>query len=818
MVAGAATPDQATLGDCCIGRREWSYRGALWSYAPSSLRRSITDCMQRGRYTPVRLFRYWSLRRFSDSLLAIACVGLVAFLSWIIFGPQHPLVSRDAILYDVIVGAASLSALCVGRVHGAARRPGRTALAIGMVVWSLGDVVWEVWRHNFGSIPNPSIDDALYLSMYPCLFIGLLLVLRSRLSRASFSVRLDGLVVGLGVACLYSLMIAPVARAASGGVSEITVDMAYPIGDLLLAVFALGLVAALGWHLDRFMVTFVLGCALFCAADTHYLLLSAAGTYREGTPFDAGWPAGLFLWSIATRQPEPHGARRQLGVVASLVSPAVVAVTAVAVLIVASQDRLPIHVVALAAGALLAVFVRTSITFKEVADVAEARKQALTDDLTGLPNRRGLSQRIRATMNAQDTEDHVLMLFGLNRVREITEAFGYEVSDLLLLDVSRRLAYGLGEFEVLVRCRENEFALWFPLEFGKQVPEACAENLLLALAVPFQVGAVRLTIEASIGIARYPQDADNESELMRHASATLARARRSRVPYAVSETNGLNGKQDRLILTEQLRLAIKSDQLICHYQPKVEIATGRVVGAEALVRWQHPERGLLSPDGFLGLAEVAGFLGEVTRSVLTIVVKQCADWARLGLSFTVSANLSVTDLLDVGLVDFVRELLEHHAVSPRALVFEITEETFMAEPERARDTLKLLHGMGIGLSIDDYGSGYSSLSYLRSIPADELKLDRMFVDGISEHSVSRSIALATVGLAHSLGMRLVAEGVESAADAQTLADLGCDIIQGYYFSPPLSAASFGLWLAATDPFPPIHPSTRPWPEATYALT
>jgi diguanylate cyclase (GGDEF)-like protein len=495
-----------------------------------------------------------------------------------------------------------------------------------------------------------------------------------------------------------------------------------------------------------------------------------------------------------------------------------VAVTAVAVLVVASQDRLPVHVVALAAGALLAVLMRTSITFREVADVAEARRRALTDDLTGLPNRRGLSQQIRVTMNTRISEDHVLMLLGLNRVREITEAFGYEVSDRLLLDVSRRLASVAGEFQLLVRCRENEFALWFPLEFGRQIPETFAENLLLALAVPFQVETVRLTIEASIGIARYPQDADNESDLMRHASVTLARARRSRMRYAVSETNGLDGKQDRLILSEQLRLAIKSDQLICHYQPKVEIATGRVVGVEALVRWQHPERGLLSPDGFLGLAQDAGFLGELTRSILTIAVKQGADWARRGLSLTVSANLCVTDLLDVGLVSFVSELLDRYGLPPRYLVLEITEETFMREPDRARSTLKLLHGMGVGLSIDDYGSGYSSLSYLRSIPADELKLDRVFVDGISAHPVSRSIAIATVGLAHSLGMRLVAEGVESVADAQTLADVGCDIVQGYYFSRPLSAASFHRWLAANDPLPPIHSSTSRRPEATYALT
>jgi diguanylate cyclase (GGDEF)-like protein len=778
----------------------------------------VTDCLQCGRYTTVHFFGYRSLRRFSHSLLAIACVGLVAFIGWIIFGPQHPLVWRDAVLYDVIIASASLSALCVAKIHGAAGRPGRTAIALGLVVWSIGDVVWEVWRHNFGSIPNPSVDDMLYLSMYPCLFIGLLFVLRLRLRRASFSVRLDGLVVGLGVACLYSLTIAPVARAATGGVLEVAVDMAYPVGDLLLAVFALGLVAALGWQLDRFMVTFVLGCALFCVADTHYLLLSAAGTYREGTLFDAGWPAGLILWSIATRQPEPRGARRQMGVVASLVSPVAVALTAGAVLVVASQDRLPVHVVALAAGALLAVLVRTSITFREVADAAEARRQALTDDLTGLPNRRGLSQQIRVTMNTGMREDHVLMLLGLNRVREITEAFGYEVSDRLLLDVSRRLETMTGECELIVRCRENEFALWFSLEAAGEAPEAFAEKLLLALAVPFQVERVGLTIEASIGIARYPQDAENESDLMRHASATLARARRSRIPYAVSETHGLDGKQDRLILTEQLRLAIKSDQLICHYQPKVEIATGRVVGAEALVRWQHPDRGLLSPEGFLGLAQVAGFLGEVTRRVLPIVVKQCAEWARQGVPLTVSANLSVTDLLDVGLVGFVHELLERYALAPRLLVLEITEETFMQEPDRARDTLKLLHAMGIGLSIDDYGSGYSSLSYLQSIPADELKVDRIFVDGISAHPVSRSIATATVGLAHSLGMRLVAEGVESLADAQTLADLGCDIIQGYYFSRPLPAASFQPWLSANDPFPPIHSSSSHWPEAKYALT
>ncbi len=325
----------------------------------------------------------------------------------------------------------------------------------------------------------------------------------------------------------------------------------------------------------------------------------------------------------------------------------------------------------------------------------------------------------------------------------------------------------------------------------------------------FNVETIHSTVRTSIGIALFPEHAASEVDLLQHTEVALLRATSTGSRYEFYEAVGTDSGRSRLVLIEELRLATMSEQLVCYFQPKVELATGRVVGAEALVRWEHPRLGLLGPDDFLPLAREAQLLGAVFQRVLRVAVEQSAEWMSRGVSLKIAVNLTVTDLLDIDLPRRVEQLLQLHSLAPSALVVEVTEEAFMAEPETVRNTLLSLHELGIGLSIDDFGSGYSSLAYLRSIPADELKLDRSFVTGIASDSFNRSVAIAVVGLAHSLGMRLVGEGVESEADAETLAALGCDLAQGYYLSQPLSAVAFEQWLLVNSPFTAILPFVSP---------
>ena len=733
----------------------------------------------------------------SRLLLGIAAAGIIVNVVVWVFGQGQATTWRDAWVYDATISAASLSALRAAWTSAGIERRGRLAIAIGMVLWSTGDIIWEVWRHNFGSVPTPSVTDAFYLSMYPMVYVGLLLIVHSRARRPGLSVRIDALVVGLGVATIYSFIITPVARGTTGGIPAIVTEMAYPVGDLLLAVFVVALLAELGWSADRFMILFAVGCVVFSVADSHFLLLNAAGTYQEGTIFDTGWPLGLLLWSLAVHQSEPHASHRQRGTLASLLAPIGVTVTSVVILLVASRIRIPTHVLVLATAALLAVLARMALAFREVADTAEARRQALTDDLTGLPNRRRLAQHISASLTTDEPSPHALLLLGLNHLREICDAFGHGVGDQLLIDVSRRLAAVTNDSQLLVRFSEEEFALWTPVELGGAAPSAFATDLLQALAQPLLVDKVALTVKASVGIAQFPEHALHEVDLLRHADLAMLSARRSGAGFEVCEVAGLDAGRRQIMLTEELREAIESDQLICQYQPKMEIITGRIVGVEALVRWRHPGGNLLGPADFLLIATEAGLLSGLSRRVLSVAIAEGAEWARRGIHIKTSVNLNVTDLLDESLVRFVSQLLYQHGMAATSLMVEVTEETFMREPEQVRRQLVALHELGIGLSIDDYGSGYSSLAYLRTIPADEIKLDRMFVEGVASSAVDQSIVAATVVLAHSLGLSLVVEGVESQADLTMLASLGCDIAQGYYLSPPLTAKHLEEWLTST---------------------
>jgi diguanylate cyclase (GGDEF)-like protein len=425
--------------------------------------------------------------------------------------------------------------------------------------------------------------------------------------------------------------------------------------------------------------------------------------------------------------------------------------------------------------------------------------QALHDVLTGLPNRALFHDRVdRALASAlRDATHPVVMLLDLDRFKDINDALGHHNGDELLRQIGPRIAGVLRSSDTVARLGGDEFAVLLPTAPDADAGAEVGEKILAALAEPFVVHGVELDVGASLGIACFPQHGEDVETLVKRADAAmyLAKGTRSGSELYVAERDGL---PDALAVVGDLRRGLDDGELAVVYQPKVDLLTGEVRGVEALVRWMHPDRGLVLPASFVGHAEHTGLIRPLTMHVLEAAVVQIGDWRRSGLDLKVAVNLSVRNLLDRGLPDDVAALLSRWDVPASALELELTESTIMADPARAREILTALHDLGVGLSIDDFGTGYSSLGKLKHLPVDEIKIDRSFVTGMARDRSDATIVRSTIDLARNLGLRVVAEGVEDGEVRDQLAQLGCDLGQGYLFSAPLDGDALHGWAAARD--------------------
>ncbi len=372
---------------------------------------------------------------------------------------------------------------------------------------------------------------------------------------------------------------------------------------------------------------------------------------------------------------------------------------------------------------------------------------------------------------------------------------GHTVGDRLLRQVGTRLTETFTGTELIARLGGDEFALVLPPGSDLATAMTAAERVIESFARPFDLSDVSVHANVSVGIAFYPDHGSSRSELLRCADVAMYRAKKRRLGIAAYDKESDATDKSRLVASEQLRDAIGNGELVCYFQPKISMRSGRVVGAEALVRWDHPTRGLLPPAEFIGLAEQTGLMGQLSSFVLGHALAECRKWHDAGHVIGVAVNLSVSDLLDTKLPDKVAGLLSSSGLSPDRLVLEITENAIMVDPERVGSVVQELEAIGVGLSIDDYGTGYSTLSYLRTMPVHELKLDRSFVTGIAASPKDQAIVEAVVSLARSLGLCLVAEGIETRSDWDYLCGLGVDIAQGYLISRPQSPRAFAGWLA-----------------------
>ncbi len=457
--------------------------------------------------------------------------------------------------------------------------------------------------------------------------------------------------------------------------------------------------------------------------------------------------------------------------------------------------------------------IATTIETKDLLDAfAEMRKkvqarqmvleyQALHDALTGLPNRSLLLDRLQHSILAvkRKNQSLALLMLDLDRFKEVNDTLGHDTGDRLLMEVGARLLDTLRDTDTIARLGGDEFCILLP-ESDVTVAQHIAARILRSMERSIEIENHQLLVGVSIGIAVYPEHGDTPQTLLQRANVAMYVAKRNKLGQALYTTESDQHSIKRLELTGDLREALATSELELHYQPKIDIASGTVTGVEALLRWTHPRHGHIPPDQVIPLAEQTGLIRPLTRWVLNTALQQCGEWQRAGIDIHVAVNLSAYCLQDNDLGDWIKDWFDQHDLATRHLVLEVTESAMMADPKKAIQVLNQLDAMGIHISIDDFGTGFSSLAYLKQLPIDELKIDKSFVLEMLEDENDAVIVRSTIDLAHNLGLRIVVEGVENQEMLDLLTILGCDYAQGYHISRPIPGKQFATWWSAAKSY------------------
>lgn len=438
--------------------------------------------------------------------------------------------------------------------------------------------------------------------------------------------------------------------------------------------------------------------------------------------------------------------------------------------------------------AIAGVVVNARDVTDRIAASARLRRMALHDSLTGLANRTLIEDRIKLAMQQGPT---AVVMLDLNRFKDINDSLGHAVGDVVLAEIADRIRRSVRSGDTVGRVGGDEFVLVLPQAGRMQDIGATVDRIVSNLQEPIEHGTSRFRLSASVGIAFAPEHGTTGEGLLRAADAAMYRAKRERSGPSVYDHRDRERSIERLALSSELIDAIELDQFELHYQPKYDLASGRLIGAEALLRWFHPTRGLIPPDGFLPLAEDTGAIHVITRWVIDTAVAQVRAWTEQGHDLSVAVNLSPSSLQDPAFADHVLAALVAEGVASERLVLEVTEQTVMADPETALSVMRRLSDLGVRFSVDDFGTGYSSLTYLRMLPVTELKIDRSFI-GDDCGAVDHDIVETIIALSRRLGLQVVAEGIESCDATDYLRSAGCDVGQGFHLGHPVPAAELDL--------------------------
>jgi diguanylate cyclase (GGDEF)-like protein len=737
-------------------------------------------------------------RRAIWVVYGLLTVVLVGYLAVLLLRPHQEYSTLvDGWLVDAFEIAAS--GLCLAR--GFSRRRGRAVplvLGASILSWSLGDLALTVESLGGRTPSTPSVADLFYLAFYPLAYIAVVLYIRREAQRLSAPSWLDGLVAGLGAAAVCATFaFHSIVHSAGGGNLSVATNLAYPIGDVLLLTFMVGATAVLSVRRKTPWILLAVGMGLNVIGDTVNVFGSTVGSSKTGSVLvNMAWPAAILLISMSMWLRDRRGNPFQVEKPPSFLLPGLAATAGLVILFVATLRHPGAVAVGLATATLAAVGVRMALSVKRLRVLTvERHQQSITDDLTLLGNRRYLFQVLEAFFADQVESDPAVqprrmafLFIDLNHFKEINDTFGHPAGDGLLKQLGQRFTASLRTTDTFVRLGGDEFAAVL-LDADAADAAAMAQRLCDCLDQPFTLDAVSTRIGASIGIALAPSDATDGAALIWCADVAMYRAKLGGVPFALYD-HDLDDEGNRLGLAEEIGRALEEGQLVLHYQPQLELATGEINAVEALVRWPHPQLGLLPPVKFLPVAEEAGLMGRLTSWVLTEALSQCARWRAIKPEMVVAVNISPTNLLDEGLVDLVRVLLEKNRLPAAALVIEITETSIITEFERSKQVIEALKDLGIAVSVDDFGAGFTSLAHLSSLAIRELKLDRTFITRLADSDEGRDLQLvrATVDLAHAMGLRVVAEGVEDGRTLELLSELGCDLAQGYFISVPKPAS------------------------------
>jgi diguanylate cyclase (GGDEF)-like protein len=515
-----------------------------------------------------------------------------------------------------------------------------------------------------------------------------------------------------------------------------------------------------------------------------YLRQVAAGSSTSSLAANIFYMGGVALLAFAAWQPPERSELPRTDSLSTLLVPGAFALAAVTVLAYDHFEHLSVLAFALSLLTVLAGLLRTALAFRDLRTFNETRRQAVTDDLTGLPNRRLFQQRLEEAIARGGTagDGMAVLIVDLDHFKELTDTLGHESGDELLRQIGPRLSSVLRSVDTLARLGGDEFGVVVDTPSDEKDALAVAGRIRDALAEPFDVQDLALRVDASVGIALFPAHADNAGELLRRADVAMYQAKQTQSGAELYAPARDTHSRERLALAAELEEGLRGDEIEVYFQPMADAGTREVVCVEALARWRHPVHGLLLPADFIPLAETTGLIRSLTRHVTQLALAECEAWRRAGLNLRVSVNVAVADLLDADLPAQVAAALERHQLPPDALVIEVTESSVLSDLVRIHDVLARLDELCVCVSLDDFGTGFSSLGHLTSLPVGEIKIDRSFVAQMGSDAADSAIVHTTIQLAHRLGKRVVAEGVEDENTWQRLAAAGCHVVQGYALS------------------------------------
>ncbi|MCW1957051.1 MAG: bifunctional diguanylate cyclase/phosphodiesterase, partial [Mycobacterium sp.] len=738
----------------------------------------------------------------------MAAVVLVAYAGWLYGDWSHDTTSK--VIADLALVAVSLVAL-IFTVMAACAAQGALrgawwALVGGLAAWNAGEILWTYDEVVLHEIPFPSAADAFFLAFPVGACVALVLFWNRHRRRLRGLVLLDGLIVaGSFFIASWSLVMADLYAAGAATRVEFILSLAYPVSDLVVVTIAAVVLVSAHTNQRLMMTLLTVGLISMSVADTGYAYLSAQREYSSGSQVDIFWIAGLLLLTVAAavslQKPPEEYVEDDLPGWALVWLPYAPLMFAAGVLAVRPPSS-PAPVIVVGVLLVVLVLARQFIAVSEdrrlLAAVAE---QSLHDPLTGLANRVLFQDRLNHAMQLRSRDDQSLSVLAvdLDDFKLVNDTLGHAAGDELLIAVAGRLRDAVRTGDTVSRLGGDEFGVI--LEGPAETAEPIARRVVAAFDAPFTVEGHELVVQPSVGLAVAQTTGTNPdrtvADLLKRADMAMYAAKRSRgggeqsrlwsSAEEVSAERDLAISVESVQLLDELRHAIDRRELVLVYQPKFSLKDSTMVGVEALLRWPRSEGGLLGPDDFLPLVRRHGLIGPVTDFVLTQALDDAARWYAAGVQVPVAINLFPPSLATPNLPERISRELDARGLSPSALTVEITEDMALDDTARTRNVLSDLRDCGILVAIDDFGSGYSALTYLRDLPVDEVKLDRDFIAPIAHDPRAAAVARAVIDVAHVLCLTTVAEGVENIETVNSLRQLGCDHVQGYFYSPPLTA-------------------------------